>query len=285
MKNHRITIGLTLLALIAFASNSLLTRLALGAHEIDAATFTLVRLVSGAVVLALVVRTEARTLRPTRRRGALGPLALFCYAAPFSFAYLRIGAAVGALVLFGVVQMTMIGYGISRGERPTATAWLGLALAVAGLVALTVPSVNRPDPLGVALMIVAGVAWAVYSLAGRTVPDPIAANAWSFLGGSALALLLELTSRHTLTTSARGITLALVSGGVTSGLGYVVWYRALPRLSVTQAAVAQLSVPVIAALGAALLLHERLSVRFVFCAAAVLGGVALVLSARLRRAT
>ena len=281
MTNRRVTIGLTLLALIAFASNSLLTRLALGAHEIDAATFTLIRLASGAVVLALVART--RTGPPEKARGALGPLALFCYAAPFSFAYLRIGAAVGALVLFGVVQLTMVGYGIFRGERPTAPAWLGLTLALAGLAALTVPAVNRPDPLGVALMVVAGVAWAVYSLAGRTAPDPIAANAWSFLVGSALALLLELTARAATATTARGITLALISGGVTSGLGYVVWYRALPRLSVTQAAVAQLSVPVIAALGAAVLLHERWSARFVIAGAAVLGGVALVLSTGPRR--
>jgi len=273
---------LTLLALIAFASNSLLTRLALGARAIDAATFTLARLVSGAVMLALLVWARARTLAPLRRGGPLGPLALFCYAAPFSFAYLRIGAAVGALVLFGVVQLTMVGTGIARGERPAPMTWLGLALAMAGLAALTVPSVSRPDPLGVALMIVAGVAWAVYSLAGKTATDPIAANAWSFVWGAALASVLRLASHTTAMPSARGVALALISGAVTSGLGYAVWYRALPRLSVMQAAVAQLSVPVIAAFGAALLLHERLSTRFVICAAAVLGGVGIVLSSRAR---
>jgi drug/metabolite transporter (DMT)-like permease len=277
------TAGLTLLALIAFASNSLLTRLALGARALDAATFTLARLASGAVVLALLVRARAGSLAPLRRRGALGPVALFCYAAPFSFAYLRIGAAVGALVLFGVVQLTMVGTGIFRGERPPAATWLGLALATGGLAALTVPSVSRPDPLGVALMAVAGVAWAAYTLAGKTVADPIAANAWSFVWASALASVPWLASHAAVTPSARGVTLALISGGVTSGLGYAVWYRALPRLSVMQAAVAQLSVPVLAAFGAALLLHERLSTRFVLCAAAVLGGVAIVLSSRARK--
>jgi drug/metabolite transporter (DMT)-like permease len=279
------TASLTLLALCAFAANSLLTRLALGAHAIDAATFTLVRLASGAVVLAVLVWARARTLAPLRRRGALGPLALFCYAAPFSFAYLRIGAAVGALVLFGIVQLTMVGYGILRGERPAASTWLGLALATAGLCALTVPSVNRPDPLGVALMAVAGVAWAAYTLAGKSASDPIAANAWSFIWAAALAALPPLASHASATASARGVTLALISGGVTSGLGYAVWYRALPRLSVMQAAVAQLSVPVIAAFGAAALLHEHLTTRFVLCAAAVLSGVAIVLSSRARIST
>src|SRR5262245_48122346 len=274
---------LTLLALIAFASNSLFTRLALGAREIDAATFTLARLASGAVVLVLFAWARARTPATLGRRGALGPLALFCYAAPFSFAYLRIGAAVGALVLFGVVQLTMVGYGIVRGERPAAAAWLGLVLATGGLAALTVPSVGRPDPLGVALMAVAGVAWAVYTLAGKTAPDPIAANAWAFVWAGALASILRLASHAAVAPSARGVALALISGGVTSGLGYVVWYRALPGLSGMQAAVAQLSVPVIAAFGAALLLHETVSVRFLICAAAVLGGVAIVLSSRARR--
>jgi drug/metabolite transporter (DMT)-like permease len=277
------TVTLTLLALVAFASNSLLTRFALGAREIDAATFTLARLASGAVVLALLVWARARTLAPLRGRGARGPVALFLYAAPFSFAYLRIGAAVGALVLFGVVQLTMVGAGILRGERPPAATWLGLGLATAGLAALTVPSVNRPDPLGVALMAVAGVAWAAYTLAGKTADEPIAANAWSFVWGAALAALPRLASHAAVTPSARGLALALISGGVTSGLGYAVWYRALPRLSVMQAAVAQLSVPVIAAFGAALVLHERLSAGFLACAAAVLGGVGIVLSSRARR--
>jgi len=277
------TVALTLLTLIAFASNSLLTRLALEPPRIDAATFTSIRLTAGAVMLAILVRAQAGSWASLRGRGPAGPLALFIYAVPFSFAYLRIGAAVGALVLFGVVQLTMIGYGIARGERPSGVTWLGLVLATGGLATLTVPSATRPDPLGVLLMAAAGVAWGAYSLVGRTATDPLASNAWSFLCSSPLAILVNLALSTGVAASGRGIALALISGAVTSGLGYAIWYRALPRLSVTQAAVAQLSVPVIAALGAAVLLGETLTGRFAISAAAVLSGVALALSARARR--
>jgi drug/metabolite transporter (DMT)-like permease len=277
------TIALTLLALVAFASNPLLTRLALGSHQLDAATFTALRLASGAAMLAALVLARSRSWTALRGAGVAGPIALFVYAAPFSFAYLRIGAAVGALVLFGVVQLTMIGYGISRGERPTPAMWLGLVLAAGGLLALTLPAVARPDPLGVALMAVAGVAWAVYTVVGRGTTDPLAANARSFVWSTPLAVLLVAIARGPVQTTARGIVLALLSGAVTSGLGYAIWYRALPRLTVTQAAVAQLSVPVIAAVGAALTLGEKLSARLILAGLAVLTGVGLVLGARSRR--
>jgi len=274
------TAAFTLLALIAFASNSLLTRLALGSHRIDAATFTSIRLVSGAVVLVLIVRAREGTFKPLRGHGPIGATALFVYAVPFSFAYLRIGAAVGALVLFGIVQLTMIGYGIFRGERPPALAWVGLVLAFAGLAILTTPSVTRPDWPGLGLMSLAGIAWGVYSLTGRKARDPIASNAQSFIWSSIPSLILVAVLRHSISASSQGIALALVSGAVTSGLGYAVWYRVLPRLSVTQAAVAQLSVPVIAAIGAVALLHETLSIRLVISGVAVLSGVGIVLAAR-----
>ena len=280
------TAALTLLALVAFASNSLLTRLALGTHQIDAAGFTAIRLGAGAVMLVALVVGQTRSWSAMKGSSASGPLALFAYAAPFSFAYLRIGAAVGALVLFGVVQLTMIGYGIARGERPSAMMWLGLVLAAAGLALLTVPSVTRPDPLGVLLMAIAGVAWAVYTLVGRGTPDPLAANARSFLWSAPLAIalvVLVIATRGDAPPSGRGIVLALVSGAVTSGLGYAIWYRALPSLTVTQAAVAQLSVPVIAALGAVAVLGEAVSSRLVVAGAMVLSGVGLVLSARARQ--
>ena len=276
------TVSLTLLALVAFASNSLLTRLALGTRQLDAASFTAIRLVSGAIVLVAIVIVQSRSSRALIGGGFAGPLALFAYAAPFSFAYLRIGAAVGALVLFGVVQLTMIGYGIVRGERPTPIMWVGLALAAGGLLALTVPAVARPDPIGVLLMAIAGVAWGAYSLLGRGTPDPLAANARSFLWSMPFVTLLAALPRGAVAATPRGIALALVSGAVTSGLGYAIWYRALPGLTVTQAAVAQLSVPVIAALGAAVLLGEAIGVRLIVSGVAVLGGVALVLSARTR---
>ncbi len=271
------TVALTVLALVAFASNSLLTRLALGSREIDAATFTSIRLGAGAVALTLLTRARAGSWTPLRGRGFIGPLALFAYAAPFSFAYVSIGAAVGALVLFGVVQLTMIGYGMFRGERPPVLTWVGLALATAGLAILTVPSATRPNPLGVLQMTIAGVAWGVYSLHGRSTSDPLAVNARSFLLSAALAIAVNLALSSSVVASGRGIALALVCGAVTSGLGYAVWYRAVPRLSVAQAAVAQLSVPVLAAMGAVVLLNEELSARLVVCGMTILIGVGLAL--------
>jgi drug/metabolite transporter (DMT)-like permease len=269
---------LTLLALVAFASNSLLTRQALGTGEIDAATFTAIRLVAGAIVLVAIVRARDGAFDALRGGGAVGPLALFAYAAPFSFAYVRIGAAVGALVAFGCVQITMVGAGLIRGERPSARTWLGLALASGGLLALTLPSVNRPDPIGVASMVVAGTGWGIYSLAGRASREPIAANARSFVWSSGLALLLVGLSSDQVVATTHGAALAAISGAVTSGIGYVIWYRALPRLSVTQAAVAQVCTPILAALGAAVVLGEQISPRLVGAGIAVLGGVALVMA-------
>ena len=274
------TVVLTLLALVAFASNSLLTRLALGAHAIDAATFTAVRLLSGAIALALMVRVSAGSWAPLVRRDLPGPLALMVYAVPFSFAYVRIGAAVGALVLFGAVQLTMIGYGIWRGERPRPLAWAGLLLAAGGLVTLTARSGARLDPWGLLLMTVAGAAWGVYSIVGRTNPDPVAANARSFVLSTPLALLVVAFTASAAFVTARGVALAVISGVVASGGGYIVWYRAVRRLAVTQAAAAQLGVPVIAGVGAVLFLGESIDRRLVISGAAVLGGIALVLASR-----
>jgi drug/metabolite transporter (DMT)-like permease len=184
------TAALTMVALVAFAWNSIFTRMALGGGAIDAAGFTAVRLVSGALVLVVMVAARGGAWHPWRSGGARGAVALFAYAAPFTFAYLRIGAAVGALVLFGAVQLTMVGWGIARGERPTARVWAGLVLAAGGLAALMLPAAVRPDPLGIVLMVVAGVAWGVYSLLGKKAPDPLAANARAFLGSVPLAAAL-----------------------------------------------------------------------------------------------
>jgi len=279
------TAAYTTLAMIAFASNSLLTRLALAGHHIDAASFTLVRLTTGALTLAVLVRLRDAAKTPQPPRASLaGPLALFAYMAPFSFAYLRIGAALGALVLFGTVQVTMIVWGFVRGERSGLTTWLGLALAVAGLAALTLPSASRPDALGMVLMIAAGIAWGVYSLVGKTAGEPLAANARSFLYGVPFALLLSGVTLRDASATARGLTLAIISGAVTSAVGYAIWYRALRGLTATRAAVVQLSVPVIAAFGAVAILDETPSTRLVLSGAAVLCGVALALIARVRTA-
>ena len=277
------TVALTTLALVAFAANSILNRMALAGHSIDAASFTAIRLTSGALVLVALVRARAGDLHPLRGRGLRGPGALFAYAAPFSFAYLRLGAAVGALVLFGSVQLTMIAWALARGERPTARVWTGLALAAGGLGLLMLPAATRPDPVGAVLMIMAGAAWGVYSLAGKRATDPLAANARGFLWAAPPAILLCLARAAAGASSvigARGAALAVASGAVTSALGYAIWYRALRGLTATQAAIVQLAVPVIAGLAAVAILGERPSERLLVSAAAVLAGVALVLSRR-----
>ena len=271
------------LALIAFAGNSLLTRLALAAHQIDAASFTSLRLGAGALTLLGLTTWQAGRLMVIRGTRPAAALALFGYAAPFSFAYLRIGAAVGALVLFGVVQLSMIAYALFRGERPSPLTWTGMLLALAGLLLLTAPAAARPDPWGVAWMAVAGASWAVYTLIGRTATDPLAANARSFLWSSPLALAVSCATYTSATATPSGIACALTSGAVTSGIGYALWYRALPDMSVTQAAIAQLTVPVIAALGGVAFLGEHLSARLVASGACVLGGVGLVLFGRTRQ--
>jgi drug/metabolite transporter (DMT)-like permease len=259
------TAVLTALALTAFAFNSILTRLALGRGHVDAATFAAVRLATGALALALLVRWHAGSWRPLRGGGWAGPLALFAYAAPFSFAYLRIGAATGALVLFGTVQLTMIGWGVAHGERPGARTWLGLLLAAGGLAALALPAAIRPDPLQ-----------------GKGAPDPLAANARGFLFSVPPALLLAAVTFQVAKVDGTGLLLATVSGAVTSGLGYAIWYRALRGLTAIRAAILQLAVPVIAAVAAVLLLGEMVTVWLVGSGVAVIGGVALALSARRR---
>ena len=276
------TAGLAAVAMVAFAANSLLCRAALGAHAVDALTFTSVRLASGALVLALLVRG-----RPGSRGGftawRLGA-ALFAYAIGFSLAYTRITAAVGALLLFGAVQATMIGGGLVAGERPRAREWLGLLLALAGLVCLTFPGLTAPDPAGAAFMLAAGVAWGVYSLRARASGEPLAANAASFACSVPLALVAQGVGFWTMPprVTATGLALAVVSGAVTSGLGYAIWYAALRGLTAAQAAIVQLSVPPLAALGAVALLGEALGARLIVSGAAVLGGIAVAFAARRR---
>jgi drug/metabolite transporter (DMT)-like permease len=273
----------TVLALLAFAANSLLCRLALAGGTIDAGSFTAVRLASGALVLALLVRAASGSTAALRWRGAAGPVALLLYALPFSYAYLRIGAATGALVLFGSVQLTMLGTAIARGERPRPIAWLGFALAAGGLVWLVGPSAQRPDAFGVALMATAGIAWGVYTVIGRRAGEPIAANARAFLWSALFAVFALAVAPASVAITPRGASLAAISGGLTSGLGYAIWYRALPHLTVARAAFAQLAVPVLAALGAVVWLGEPLTLRFVGASVLVLGGMALALAARARR--
>jgi drug/metabolite transporter (DMT)-like permease len=275
------TILFTVAALIGFAGNSLLCRVALAQEHIDAASFTCVRLVTGALVLALLAagRRHGRTI-PGSWPSAL---ALFVYAAPFSFAYLRLGAGVGALVLFGAVQATMIGWGITRGERPRAMVWLGLAIAIAGLVGLTVPGATAPDPIGALVMAIAGVAWGAYSLRGRSaVGDPLVETAGNFIRSVPFAIALVLVVAIALGWHADpvGLALASASGALASGVGYTLWYAALRGLTATRAAVVQLLVPVVAAVGGIVLLAEEASVRLALAGAAILLGVATAMRGR-----
>ena len=273
------TILLTSAAMIAFAANSLLCRMALGAHLIDAATFTAVRLGCGAVFLAvLVVFTRPGPFRLPADAIAVG--ALFGYAIAFSFAYLGLSAGTGALILFGAVQITMIGAGLLQHEQLPPLGWSGLLLACAGLVALLAPGVTAPPLVSALLMALAGVAWGIYSLRGRKAPDPLKATAANFVWTVPLALLSVAIFARPPQASTRGLVLAATSGAIASGLGYVIWYSALVRLRAIAAASVQLSVPVIAAVGGVLFLGERASLRLVLASLAVLGGIALVLRAR-----
>ena len=271
--------ALTALTMGAFAANSVLCRLALSETDVDAALFTAVRLTAGALTLGLLVR--ARGSRPSG--GWASAVALFVYAAAFSFAYLTLTTGTGALLLFGAVQLTMIGYGLARGERLTAVQTAGLAVATSGLVYLVLPALAAPPPGPAALMVASGAAWGVYSLRGRGTPDATAATAGNFLRAAPVALTLALAlalSGAALRPDGLGLTYAVLSGAVTSGLGYVVWYAVLPSLRATSAATVQLSVPVLAAVGGVALLGEPVSLRLVLAAALVLGGIAVVLRAR-----
>ena len=271
-------IGLTALAMIAFAGNSIICRLALRDATIDPASFTSIRLASGAFTLLLVFVASRRRISPRPHGGWTSALALFLYAVCFSYAYVSIGAGTGALILFGAVQGTMIAIGIRSGERPATVEWVGWSIALAGLTWLLLPGAESPPATGAALMAVAGITWGIYSMRGRAEADAIGANAANFTLSVALVVLLILVSMSSAEISTRGIALALLSGVVTSGLGYVIWYAALEDLTAMQAALVQLSVPAIAMAGGAILLAEPLTVRLVLSSALVLGGICLALA-------
>ena len=278
-------------AMLAFAGNSLLCRMALKHTAIDAATFTAIRLLSGACMLWLVVRLTRSGVSAQRKGGPLpgnwlSAFALFAYAAAFSFAYVSMSAATGALLLFGSVQATMIGYGVWRGERLRTLQWAGIALALAGLVTLLLPGLAAPAPLASLSMISAGAAWGVYSLRGKSAPNPGLNNPTEVTAGNflrtvpmalALALVVSLLLPEGLRPDRTGMAYAVVSGALASGLGYAIWYQALPALKATHAATVQLSVPVIAALGGVLLIGEALTGPLVLASLAILGGIALVI--------
>jgi len=265
---------LTVVTLIAFAANSLLCRMALAAQLIDPVAFTTIRLGSG--VAALVPLTSLMSeQRP--EAGSVGSwrsgLALFVYAMAFSLAYLSLETGMGALILFGSVQATMIGWGIVHGERPHLREWLGLGVAMAGLIYLLLPGIAAPDPAGALLMATSGAGWGIYSLRGKGSAAPVATTSSNFvrtLPFAAVSIVLAWGSVH---TTARGVALAIVSGALTSGLGYVLWYMALRALTTTRAAIVQLAVPVIAAAGGIIVLAEAPTLRLAIASALILGGI------------
>ncbi|HKU15603.1 MAG TPA: DMT family transporter [Steroidobacteraceae bacterium] len=266
---------LTTLAMLAFAGNSLLCRLALSGTSIDAGSFTSVRIVSGALTLWIIVvlRGQGRGLAGNWVSAA----ALFAYAAGFSLAYIKLSAATGALLLFGAVQATMIGYGFLSGDRLRGWQIVGFVCAVLGLVALLLPGLAAPPLHSAALMVGAGIAWGIYSLRGRGAGDPTSATAGNFVRAVPFAAVLSLIMLSHLSLDAVGIAYAVASGALTSGLGYAIWYTALKGLKATSAATVQLSVPVIATIGGALLLGEHVTMRIVIASVAILGGIALVI--------
>ena len=266
---------LTSLAMIAFASNSLLCRVALVHTDLDAASFTTIRLISGAAVLWLIVRMSRST--HTGSGNWLSALALFVYAAGFSFAYVNLPASTGALLLFGAVQATMIGYGIWKGERLRRLQLVGLVFALGGLVGLLSPGLSAPPLLDSLLMLSAGIAWGVYSLRGKGVGDPIKVTAGNFLRAVSMAVALSLLMYERTSMDSAGFWYAVLSGALASGIGYAIWYTALPALKATTAATVQLGVPVLAALGGIAFLGESVTLRLVLASVTILGGIALVI--------
>ena len=265
---------LTLIAMIAFAGNSILGRIGLVEGGIGAGSFALIRLVSGAAILTLMLGPK----KVSRSGDWPGAMALFVYAAFFSYAYIGIDAGVGALLLFAVVQIVMVGAGIARGETMHLRQWLGLGVAFSALVWWLLPGAQSPPLASAAAMILAGAAWAVYSLFGLSGAEPVARTAGNFLRAAVIACLvipLCLWVQPEPWPHALGVILAVASGAITSALGYAIWYKALPHLTANSAGISQLTVPVIAAIGGVILLGETLSLKFGIVSLLILGGVAI----------
>jgi len=275
---------LTTLTMIAFASNSVLNRLALGQNTIDATSYTTIRLISGAVMLFMIASLYRKNEQLILRGSWISAAFLFLYAITFSFAYLSLTAGTGALILFGSVQITMIIAALSSGERPHILEWIGLFLALGGLIYLVFPGLAAPSPLGSALMAIAGIAWGFYSIRGRGSNNPLAATAGNFVYAIPMILLIRLVSLSNIHVSTNGILLATLSGALASGMGYVIWYAALRGLTTIRAAIVQLSVPVIAAWSGVIFLAENISLRLLVAGVFILGGIALAVFSRVKKA-
>jgi drug/metabolite transporter (DMT)-like permease len=278
--------ALTSIAMLAFAANSVLARLALSGSDIDPLAYTGIRIASGALILAAITQLRSRKAVAARTWMAgswSGACALLLYAVTFSIAYVMIGAGPGALVLFASVQIAMLGWAIVKGDRPAPLEWIGMAIAFGSLVYLLSPGLAAPPLAGALLMAIAGASWGAYSLIGRGSRNPMADTAGNFIRCAPIGVILILAGSALSRPSATGIAYALASGALASGLGYIVWYGVLPKLSRTRAAFVQLTVPAIAAMGGVLLIGEALTWRLLVATAGIVGGVALALIASERR--
>lgn len=280
--NHSIirTSVLTLLALLAFAANSVLCRMALGEESIDAASFTAIRLLSGALILLLILKLATRSSSEPPKANWKSALMLFTYAICFSYAYITLDTGTGALILFGSVQVSMIMISLWSGNRLHLSEWIGVIVAFAGFVYLVSPGVSAPSPAGFILMAAAGIAWGIYTLRGRGSENPLADTSGNFVRCLPLVVVLVILTYSQADLSGRGIVLAILSGAVASGLGYTIWYHALTGLGATLAAVVQLTVPVIAALGGVVFVGESISLRLLLSSIMILGGILLVILGR-----
>ncbi len=277
----------TLFALIAFAGNSVLCRLALAPEDgntqvIDAASFTIIRLLAGIFTLAIILSFNRK--KASSKGSWTGAFALFAYAAGFSYAYITLDTGTGALVLFGSVQLTLIGINLAKGGRLAMTEWSGLLIAFVGFVYLVLPNIGTPSISGFILMTLAGLAWGLYTYKGLGVSNPLAETSFNFFRTLPfVAVLTALTWTH-LSASTQGILLAVASGAITSAVGYTIWYMALRQLHPTIAAVSQLSVPVIAAIGGLIFVNEPMTSRLMISTAMILGGIALIVFYRYKAA-
>jgi len=281
LNNHLVkTVIFTGLALIAFAANSVLCRLALGEEAIDASSFTVIRLLSGATVLLIIISIKRNQAGNPTKGSWPASLMLFLYAITFSFAYITLDTGTGALILFGSVQITMILLSLVSGARLHITEWVGIAAAFTGFVYLVLPGVTAPSTIGFILMTIAGIAWGIYTLMGRGSKYPLMDTAYNFLRTMPLVILLGVFTIDVAHYSFEGIMFAVISGGIASGIGYTIWYIALGGLSATQAAVVQLLVPVIAAFGGVIFVSEDVDIRLIISAVMILGGVLTVVLGR-----
>jgi drug/metabolite transporter (DMT)-like permease len=273
----------TAFALVCFAFNSILCRLALKSDEIDAASFTTVRIVSGAATLFLIFWFFGKKDAESAKGNWLSAFFLFAYAVCFSFAYVNLTIATGALILFGSVQATMIFAAIASGERPKILEWIGLLGALGGLIYLVFPGLSAPSPAHSALMVLAGVAWGIYTLRGRKSTNPLADTTGNFLRAAPLAIASALPFLANIHSSQKGIVFAILSGAIASGLGYSVWYAALRFHTATRAAILQLSVPLLTAVGGVIFLSEEIAPRLIVAALLILGGIALAIFAKKKK--